>query len=183
VTAWLDRLRPATVWDIGANTGRFSRIAGRHAPLVVALDGDAACVETMYREARAEKLEYLLPLVSDMANPSPAIGWANEERQTLEQRGPADVALALALVHHLAIGNNVPFPAIASWFARLARRLIIEFVPKDDAMVHRMLSGRRDIFDTYTPTHFEDAFAAHFRVEERTPLAPSNRVLYLLTAR
>jgi hypothetical protein len=76
----------------------------------------------------------------------------------------------------------VPFPSIAAWFARLARRLVIEFVPKDDAMVQGMLSGRRDIFDTYTHTHFEDAFAAHFRVEERTPLAPSNRVLYLLTA-
>ncbi|MBM3820387.1 MAG: class I SAM-dependent methyltransferase [Acidimicrobiia bacterium] len=183
VTQWLDRLRPGTVWDIGANTGRYSRIAGQHAPLVVALDGDPACVETMYCEARAEKLEYLLPLVSDMSNPSPAIGWANEERFTLEQRGPADVALALALVHHLAIGNNVPFPAIAAYFSRLARRLIVEFVPKDDAMVRGMLSGRRDVFDTYTPAHFEEAFAAHFRVEERAPLAPSNRVLYLLDAR
>jgi hypothetical protein len=183
VTAWLDRLRPATVWDIGANTGRFSRIAGQHASLVVALDGDAACVETMYREARTEKLDYLLPLVSDLANPSPAIGWANEERQTLEQRGPADVALALALVHHLAIGNHVPFSGIAAWFARLTKRLIVEFVPKDDAMVRGMLSGRRDVFATYTPAHFEEAFAAHFHIEERAPLSPSGRVLYLLAAR
>ena len=183
VTAWLDRARPATVWDIGANTGRFSRIAGRHASLVAALDGDPACVETMYREARAEKLEWMLPLVNDLASPSPAIGWANEERLTLEQRGPADMALALALVHHLAVGNNVPFPAIAAYFARLARQLIVEFVPKDDAMVQGMLAGRRDIFETYTAAHFEEAFAAHFRVEQRATLAPSNRVLYLMTAR
>jgi hypothetical protein len=182
VSTWLERLRPATVWDIGANTGRFSRIAGQWAALVVALDGDPACVETMYREATAAKLEYLLPLVSDLSSPSPAIGWANEERLTLEQRGPADVALALALVHHLAIGNNVPLPAIAAYLARLARRLIVEFVPKDDAMVKGMLSARRDIFDTYTQAHFEAAFGAHFRVDERTVLAPSGRVLYLLTA-
>src|SRR5687768_11107127 len=91
VTAWLDRARPATVWDLGANTGRFSRIAGQQASLVAALDGDPACVETMYREARAENLEWMLPLVSDLASPSPAIGWANEERLTLEQRGPADM--------------------------------------------------------------------------------------------
>ncbi len=183
VSEWLDRARPATVWDIGANTGRFSRIAGQHASLVAALDGDPACVETMYREARADNLEGLLPLVSDLASPSPAIGWANEERLTLEQRGPADMGLALALVHHLAIGNNVPFPAIAAYFSRLARQLIVEFVPKDDAMVQGMLAGRRDIFDTYTGAHFEEAFAAHFRVEQRATLAPSNRVLYLMTAR
>jgi ribosomal protein L11 methylase PrmA len=183
VTAWLDRVRPATVWDLGANTGRFSRIAAQHASLVAAFDADAACVETMYQEARAEKLDRLLPLVSDLSNPSPAIGWANEERLTLEQRGPADMVLALALVHHLAVGNNVPLPAIAAYFARLGRQLIIEFVPKSDAMVQGMLAGRRDIFDAYTAAQFEEAFAAHFRVDQRATLVSSDRVLYLMTAR
>lgn len=183
VTAWLDRVRPPVVWDLGANTGRFSRIAAQHATLVAAFDADPACVETMYRQARADTLDRMLPLVSDLTSPSPAIGWANEERLTLEQRGPADLALALALVHHLAIGNNVPLPAIATYLARLGRQLIMEFVPKSDPMVQAMLAGRRDVFEGYTAEQFEDAFAARFRVDERVVLAPSERVLYLMTAR
>jgi hypothetical protein len=150
---------------------------------VTAFDADPACVETIYRQATAEKLETLLPLVSDLASPSPAIGWANEERLTLEQRGPVDLVLALALVHHLAIGNNVPLPAIAAYFARLARQLIVEFVPKNDAMVQGMLAGRRDVFEAYAQQPFEEAFSSHFRIEERATLASSERNLYLMTAR
>jgi ribosomal protein L11 methylase PrmA len=183
VSTWLERLRPATVWDLGANTGRFSKAAARYASLVVAFDADPACVETMYRDARGEKLDGLLPLVNDLTSPSPAIGWANEERQTLEERGPADLVLALALVHHLAVGNNVPLPAIASYFARLAKRVIIEFVPKSDPMVQAMTASRRDIFDTYTTEDFERAFAQHFTIDQRAMLSPSDRTLYLMTAR
>ena len=91
---------------------------------------------------------YLLPLMLDLGNPSPALGWASEERASLEQRGPADVVLALALVHHLAIGNNVPLPNVAEFFARLGRHLVIEFVPKSDSQVQRMLSSRTDISRT-----------------------------------
>jgi SAM-dependent methyltransferase len=183
VTGWLQRVKPATVWDIGANTGQFSRIAARQGAQVVALDSDPACVEMLYRESRAETLDTLLPLVADFSNPSPAIGWANVERQTLEQRGPADLILALAVIHHLAIGNNVPLDAVADYFARLARRAIVEFVPKSDPMVQRMLAGRVDVFEAYTAEEFERAFGAHFTIEQRVPVAPSDRLLYLLTAR
>ena len=182
VTAWVEQARPTTVWDLGANTGLFSTIAARHASLVVAFDGDPACVETMYREGRSAQLP-LLPLVMDLGAPSPAIGWANEERMTLEQRGPADLVLALALVHHLAIGNNVPIPAIAAYLARLARRLIVEFVPKSDAMVRRMLAGRDDVFGGYTREQFEASFEAHFRIDGRHPVGTSGRVLFLMTLR
>ena len=183
VTGWLDRLRPATVWDLGANTGRFSTVAARHAAHVVAFDADPACVETMYREARAQQVDRVLPLVSDLANPSPAIGWANEERFTLEQRGPADMVLALALIHHLAIGNNVSLPAIAAYLARRGRQLIIEYVPKSDSMVQQMLASRPDMFASYTSEQFEQAFAGYFDIELRAALAPSDRMLYLMTAR
>jgi hypothetical protein len=183
VSAWLDRLKPSLVWDLGANTGRFSRIAARHAELVVAFDADPACVETMYCETRAEGSDRLLPLVADLTSPSPAIGWANSERLTLDERGPADAALALAFTHHLAIGNNVPLDAIAGYFARLARQLIVEFVPKSDPMVQRMLASRDDIFSGYGQEQFERAFEAAFRIEQRAALAPSDRMLYLMTAR
>ena len=183
VSRWLDRVRPGIVWDLGANTGRFSKLAARQAALVVAFDADPACVETMYREARAENLDRLMPLVNDLANPSPAIGWANQERQTLEERGPADLVLALALVHHLAIGNNVPLAAIAAYFARLARQVIIEFVPKSDPMVQTMIATRPDMFEGYSVDGFEQAFASSFTIDERATLTLSDRVLYLMTAR
>ena len=182
VTAWIEQVRPATVWDLGANTGLFSAIAARHAALVVAFDADPACVETMYRDARRAKLP-LLPLVMDLGAPSPAIGWANEERMTLDQRGPSDLVLALALVHHLAIANNVPLPAIAAYLARLARRLIIEFVPKSDSMVQQMLAGRDDVFPGYTREQFEQAFDAHFTVDGHHTVGTSGRVLFLMTRR
>jgi hypothetical protein len=183
VTGWLDRLRPATVWDVGANTGQFSKVAVRQGAHAVALDSDPACVETLYRDSRAEGLDNLLPLVADLANPSPAIGWANAERQTLDQRGPADLVLALALVHHLAIGNNVPLPSIADYFARLGRRLVIEFVPKSDAMVRGMLASRADVFEHYSADGFERAFGARFAIEQRAAIPASDRLLYLMTAR
>lgn len=183
VTAWLQRVAPRTVWDFGANTGQFSRIAAEQGAQVVAFDADPACVELMYREARSSTIERLLPLVADLASPSPAIGWANAERMTVEQRGPADLMLALALVHHLAIGNNVPFADIAAYFSRVARRVIVEFVPRSDAMVRQMLAGRDDVFEDYAGEPFERAFAAHFTIDERVALMPSDRVLYLMTAR
>jgi hypothetical protein len=125
----------------------------------------------------------LLPLVLDLTSPSPGIGWANEERMTLEQRGPADLLLALAVTHHLAIGNNVPLPAVADYFAKLGRRAIVEFVPKGDPMVQQMLRAREDVFTDYGQDAFEQAFAARFVIEERVPVAPSERVLYLMTTR
>ena len=180
VTAWLSRLRPATVWDLGANTGQFAKIAAQSGAFTVAFDLDPACVETLYRDARAREDGTLLPLVSDLTTPSPAIGWANAERTTIEQRGPADTILALALVHHLAIGNNVPLASVADYFSRLGRRAIVEFVPKSDPMVQQMLRAREDVFSAYSADDFERAFGDRFTIVERVTLAPSQRVLYLL---
>jgi ribosomal protein L11 methylase PrmA len=179
----LSAISPRAVWDIGANTGRFSRLASSKNIQTVAFDLDAAAVEKNYKASKAAQDHCLLPLVLDLSNPSPALGWAGEERESLEQRGPADVVLALALVHHLAIGNNVPLPRVAEFFARLGRHLIIEFVPKSDSQVQRMLASRADIFTDYTQSGFEAAIDEHFRIEQRYPIAGSQRVLYVLGRR
>ena len=183
MTQWLERLRPPRVLDLGANTGRYSLIAERLGALVVALDADPACIEAIYARVREDKLQGLLPLIGDLNNPSPRIGWANEERLHLEERMHADVVLALALVHHVAIGNNVPLPAFAHYLARLGRQAIVEFVPKLDPMVRRMLSARDDVFGSYTIESFERAFAERFRIADRVELGASGRVLYLMTVR
>ncbi|HST62962.1 MAG TPA: class I SAM-dependent methyltransferase, partial [Longimicrobium sp.] len=161
---------PAMVWDLGANTGEFSRMAAETGAHVVAFDVDPAAVERNYRAGRAEGNTRVLPLLLDLANPTPGLGWAGEERDAWLARGPADVVMALALVHHLAIGNNVPLPSVARLLADAARMLVIEFVPKDDEQVQRLLRSRRDIFADYTREGFEAAFATRFRVLRSDPI-------------
>jgi len=180
VKDFLERLRPATVWDLGANTGLFSRVALETGARVVAIDSDAACVQRIYLDASARGETKLLPLWMDLANPSTGRGWAHRERRSLTERGPADVIMALALIHHLAVSNNVPFPMIADWFAALGRNAVVEYVPKSDGQTQRLLQSREDIFADYTQEAFEAAMSRHFRIVDRQPVPESGRTLYLL---
>lgn len=180
VASFIADVSPASLWDLGANTGMFSRIAADQGIDTVSFEMDPASVEENYREMKQKKERHLLPLVCDLTNPSPALGWANEERSTIEERGPADVVLALALIHHIAIANNVPLPLVAAYFARLARRLIIEFVPKGDEKVTQLLATREDIFPSYTREGFERAFEERFTIERAEPIKGTERVLYLM---
>jgi hypothetical protein len=183
VSRFLERIAPRVVLDLGANTGEFSRIASARGAFTVACDADAACVEHHYRELRVRRETRVLPLVLDLANPSPALGWAGRERSSLPQRLTPDVLMALALVHHLAIAGNVPLPRIADHFAEISGQAIVEFVPKGDPKVARLLASREDVFDDYTPEGFEQAFAARFAIEAREPIVDSQRILYRLRRR
>jgi len=183
VREYVAAVAPRTVWDLGGNTGTFSRIAREAAHLVVCFDADPAAVELNYREVRERKETGLLPLQMDLMNPSPGNGWAHEERLSLESRGPADLVMALALVHHLAIANNVPLRTLADWLARLGRSLLIEFVPKSDSQVERLLTNRADIFPDYTPEGFERAFDAAWTIEATQRIDDSQRTLYLMRRR
>lgn len=183
VEAFVAAVRPRTVWDLGGNVGTFSRVAAASGAQVLSFDVDPACVERSYLRARAERETLVLPLLMDLANPSPGTGWENAERLSLVERGPADAVLALALVHHLAIGNNVPLDLIARFLARAGRSLLVEFVPKTDSQVRRLLVVREDIFEGYTAEGFERAFGEFFVIDRRIPLAGSERVLYALTRR
>jgi hypothetical protein len=182
VSTMLTSVRPRTVWDLGANTGDYSRIASTVADLVLGFDIDPAAVERNYRRIKSDGETAILPLLLDLANPSPAQGWAHTERLSLEQRGPADTVLALALVHHLAIGRNLPLEHIASFLSRLAHRLVIEFVPKEDPQVQRLLRNRADVFPGYSAAGFENAFRQHFAIDGVHPIADSGRTVYLMTS-
>ncbi|MCA1701884.1 MAG: SAM-dependent methyltransferase [Actinobacteria bacterium] len=183
VATLLEQARPASVWDLGANTGAFSRIASEKGIKTVAFEMDAQAVDEAYRKMKTDGDQNLLPLICDLTNPSPGLGWAGAERMPLAERGPADVLLALALIHHLAIANNVPLGNVAEYFASLGRRLIIEFVPKTDEKVQHLLSSREDIFPTYTREGFEEAFKERFETERVEEIKGSERVLYLMRAR
>ncbi len=180
VEAFLGQIGPTSVWDLGANTGEFSRIAASGGIPTVSMDIDPACVEANYREARAGNSSDLLPLVMDLTNPSPGLGWAGNERASLADRGPADAVMALALIHHLAIGANVPLDRVAAFLADLSHHLIIEFVPKEDSQVARLLVVRDDVFPDYNRPSFEGAFARYFHTLRVEPLAESGRILYLM---
>jgi hypothetical protein len=180
VAGFLDRVRPATVWDLGANVGVFSRLASGRGIPTVSFDVDPAAVEKNYVDCVGRSDASILPLVIDLTNPSPSIGWENKERMSLEERGPVDVVLALALVHHLAISNNLPFGKIAEFLSHICKSLIIEFIPKSDSQVQRLLATREDIFPHYTRQAFEQEFSRYFTIDDSADIRESQRTLYLM---
>lgn len=180
VDEFLRGLEPGTVWDLGANTGRFSRIAAAHGHYVVSFDSDHGAVERNYAACVEEGRSNILPLLMDLSNPSCGMGWAGTERMSLLERGPAGTALMLALIHHLAISNNLPFDKIAQFLSAICGALIVEFVPKEDSQVRRLLVCREDVFDDYTQERFEEAFGRFFRIARAERIVDSLRTLYLM---
>ena len=180
VAQYLDVVKPSRVWDLGANTGEFSRIASGTGAFTLSADYDPGVVEANYLKAKRDRENNLLPLLIDLVNPSAAIGWAHAERQSLAERSNADCLLALALIHHLAISNNVPLRMIAEYFASLAKWLIVEFVPKHDRQAQKLLRSRSDIFEHYSIDGFEDSFCRSYEIVKSRQLRESERFLYLM---
>lgn len=180
IEKWLLELKPKSVWDAGANDASFSRLSSKKRILTVATDIDPLAVENAFIRVLREKDEYLLPLILDFANSSPAIGWLNKERDSFLDRSHFDLALCLAFIHHLAIANNLPFSEIADLFRRHSRHLIIEFVPKNDSNAQRLLFHREDIFSGYHQENFEKEFSRYYFIKERIAVKESSRFLYLM---
>jgi len=175
---------PKIVWDFGANDGRFSEITAGIGAYSVSFDIDPLATEKNFLKSRPQALKkMILPLIQDLTNPSPPLGWGHEERMSLKERSPSDVILALALVHHLAIGNNLPLADISKFFAKLTSYLVIEFVPKSDSKARQLLGGRQIQFASYNQTNFEKSFGQHFDLVEKQRLTGSQRVIYLYKAK
>jgi hypothetical protein len=180
VSEYLAHTQSSTAWDLGANIGTFSRLASQQNIFTVAFDVDPGAVELNYLRSIEEDDPNLLPLIIDLTNPSPALGWALQERQSLVERGRADVVMALALIHHLAIGNNVPFSHLAEFFSSICHWLIIEFVPKDDPQTKRLLKVRKDIFADYNLDRFTEKFSTTFEIIEHQQIRETDRILFLM---
>jgi ribosomal protein L11 methylase PrmA len=183
VTEYLDQIDPESVWDVGCNTGAFSRMVSSRGVRTLALDADPACVEALYRDARERSDPHILPLVMDLTNPTPALGWRGRERQSLLERGPADAVLALAIIHHLAFAANLPLRHIAELFDQVGRWLIVEFVPKTDPLAARLLAGRDEVFSDYEQANFERVFQEFFLIVRSQTIADSERTVYLMRRR
>ncbi len=183
VAQFIQKSKVKTVWDIGGNTGDFSRIAALTADLVVSMDFDRTVVEKNYLTVKKNAETRILPIVSDITNPAPGVGWNNSEREGLLERSKPDLVLALALIHHLAIASNIPLSEIRDILHSLSPLLIIEFIPKADKQVQDMFAVRDDIFPDYTHESFEKIFSVSFRITKKATIADSKRTLYLLTAK
>lgn len=178
----LDEFRPRRVLDVGANTGHFSALAARAGAGVVAIDTDAACLGALWRTARAEELD-MLPLVVDLARPSPAVGWRNRECPGFLERaaGGFDAVFLLAVLHHLLVSERVPLAEVLDLAAGLTRDLaVIEFVAPEDEMFRRIARGRDHLFAGLNRARFEAACAARFQVTRAERLGEAPRWIYLL---
>lgn len=168
------------LFDIGANDGKYSRLASKLGATTISFDIDVNAVNHNYLKVKKLGEEKILPLILDCTNPSPDLGFALEERMGLTKRGNRKCVMALAFIHHMAISNNVSFEMIASWFSKLGCYLIIEFVPKSDSQVQKLLRTRRDIFELYDEKHFEEVFKNYYDIIEKKQIAESKRTLYLM---
>jgi hypothetical protein len=167
-------------WDLGgANDGDYARIAADHSDCVVAMDADHPTVELLYRALRGEDERRIVPLVVDVCDPSPGLGWRGRERAPLLDRGRPDLVLCLALVHHLAITRNVPLRDVVDWLHGLGGELVVELPTRDDPMVQRLLAAKNEgAHGDYDLEAFERALGAAFEIRRRETLPSGTRVLF-----
>lgn len=168
------------VFDLGANDGKYSRLAAKNGAYTISFDIDINAVGHNYQNVKVNNETKILPLILDCTNPSPDLGFALEERLGITKRGNRKCVMALAFIHHMAISNNVSFDMIANWFSKLGEYLIIEFVPKSDSQVQKLLKTRQDIFNHYNEKDFEDIFKDYFEIVEKKKIDDSKRTLYLM---
>ncbi len=174
----LAELRPKLLWDLGSNSGHFTEVASKYSHYSVAFDFDTNCLESMYTRLKKQKNRTILPLHMDLANPSPGIGWEGKERKNLFDRGKCDVALALALIHHLLVSATIPLPKLVLFFKTICNHLIIEYVPPSDPKFRLICNSNPNDFSYFTEEAFTNAFAKEFSMKARIPIKGSSRVLY-----
>lgn len=170
-------------WDLGANTGRFSRIVAEQSDYVVAMDRDCLAVERMYQQLKQEGNSRILPLIMDLADPSVNRGWRGLERKSITNRSQPELVLCLALVHHLVITAHIPLDDFVRWLAELRAEIVFEFVTRDDPMVQRLLRFRGEQFPEYDQPVFERCADSWFETLAKETLPGGTRVLYHLRPR
>ncbi len=169
-----------TVWDLGCNQGRYSRLASPHAEAVLAIDSDHLSIDRLFRTLNAEGNRTITPMVCNLADTSPSLGWRLQERRSLEQRSKPDLVFCLALIHHLVIGSNLLLADVIDWLASLKATVVLEYVDRKDAQVQQLLANREDVFSDYNIAAFRENIARSFEVIKELPLADGTRCLFWL---
>lgn len=171
------REKPGTVWDIGCNTGQFSRIASAGCSQVVSTDIDHVAVERIF--LNPDTPDNILPLVQNVADPSPNWGWRNQERSDLQTRSKPELVLCLALIHHVVITANIPLAEFIDWLAGLTNKLVIEYVSRKDDKVQTLLRNKEDKYQDYSRESLESNLARHFVISSQKDVNDGDRTLYL----
>jgi hypothetical protein len=186
VSNWIKQLRIKSIWDAGGNNGYFSRLISSGQELILCTDIDPIAVDKNYLINKKETITNILPLVIDITNPSPCIGFNNKERTSFSERlinKKVDCALALALIHHLCISNNWNFSMFFEYFSNMSDYLIVEFIPPEDSWVKKLLSRKKEfkfLFDYYNQNNFEQVCVNYYTILKKINITDSCRVLYLL---
>ena len=169
--------QPAVVWDIGCNTGQFSRIAAAHCDQVLSTDIDHVAIERLF--LNPETPDNILALVQNVADPSPNWGWRNQERSDLQTRSKPELVLCLALIHHVVITANIPLAEFVDWLAGLSPKLVIEYVSRKDDKVQTLLRNKEDKYKDYSRESLEKHLNRHFDIRRRQEVNNGDRSLYL----
>lgn len=173
----------ALIWDLGCNTGTFSKLAARHADLVLSLDGDHDAVEQLYLREKSSGTGNIQPLVMNLANISPNQGWAGSERTAFDNRKKPNLILALALIHHTRISTNIPNASFLKWLRQMDSDVVIEFVTRQDEMVVKLLTNKKEQYEDYNLQQFVSECANLFHIEDRLPLKSGKREIFYLKPR
>ncbi|WP_121355178.1 methyltransferase domain-containing protein [Flavisolibacter nicotianae] len=183
IEEWLPGLTVNSAVDVGANEGEFSFLLAEKGIRTISADFDHFSINNLYKKMKQRNVGNLYPLLVDLGNPSPAIGVNNQERASFLERAGSDLVLALAVIHHLAIGKNIDFEKIATFFASLGKTLLLEFVPKEDEKVQLMLRHKPDVYDWYSRENFLHSFSTRFDLVREEAIGSSGRSLLLFKAR
>ena len=168
------------IWDIGCNTGTFSKLCSPFADSVLSIDGDAMAIEKLYQQQKREEKSNILPLIMNLGNLSPNQGWRGQERKALEERGTPDFLLCLALIHHMVISANIPMRDFLAWIRSLDSDVILEFVGPEDEMTQHLLKNRVNQYTDYTEENFDSIASEMFTIVEKMPLKSGRRQIYYL---
>jgi hypothetical protein len=175
----LSEMKPQTVIDVGCNTGVFSKIASKYSNMVIAIDRDPSSIESLYGVAKQEKITNLIPLVIDILNPSPSLGWMNHERSSFLERIDPDVIFLLGISHHLLGQANITFPMLAELCSKSRKFVFFEFIPDSDSKYKELFRTRVNQFEWYTQEELLKVFENQFTVKNVWKIEPTDRTIFL----
>lgn len=169
---------PDILVDLGCNTGDYSFTALENgAKYVIGFDFDQNALDGAYQRGTQYHKPFL-PLYLDATNPSPSQGWLESERQGFNTRTKTDAIIALAFIHHLAIAKNIPLHQLIDWLLAIAPTGVIEFIPKSDPTISKMLFFRDDIFIDYTESNFENLLQQKAILIKKSKISSTGRTLF-----
>ncbi|AZQ42742.1 class I SAM-dependent methyltransferase [Nonlabens ponticola] len=186
VHEWCDEINTTRAIDLGGNDGTFASVLPNSVHMAIVSDIDQSAINQCYTQQLKATSKRLIPMVTDLMQPAPSIGWNNKERDSFikrVQQFKPDVSLALALIHHITLTGNVPFDMSAAFFASMSEYLLIEFPDKEDSWVQYILESKRDarhLFEDYGVSAFAKAYSQQFSIIKEEKIEGTHRTLYMM---